>query len=293
MAARTFSECASDPFSTSWEERSFFQLSCIFRLTLSTWIAFSESLIVHLICFCAVSAFQIGSFISMFALLVEAGSANTRFAASLLCRLSFTVGVPLCAPLALIFENWRHLVLAISCLIFLGLFTSLLFHLLLDTRDFKNVFGLPGFKSAENNEKKIEKENPQRSTKPMDTSDTWKHQTLCVRLVILTLHWICVNSLNYGLTFGAEMPEQNIYIFVVTLGLSGLVGNISGFILLKYFGRKTIAVTALAFSASCYLACAFIPLSNKAIILAITFSARAALELFFILCYLWTTVILL
>ncbi|XP_063715728.1 solute carrier family 22 member 1-like [Symsagittifera roscoffensis] len=105
--------------------KKFFQLSCIFGLTLSTWIAFSESFIVHLICFCAVSAFEIGSFISMFALLVEAGSANTRFAASLLCRLSFTVGVPLCAPLALIFENWRHLVLAISCLIFLGLFTSL------------------------------------------------------------------------------------------------------------------------------------------------------------------------
>ena len=301
-------------------------------------MAFSESLIVHLICFCAVSAFELGAVISMFALVVEAGSANSRFAASLLSGLSFTVGVPLCAPLAMIFENWRHLVLAISCLIFLGLFVSLFIDesprwlwaegryeevfdsvkkayrlknesvppetkkvfaaLILKgndkkgmissiTRDFKNVFGLPWFKGAENNEKKYSKEeNPQFSTKSIWL--IWKYPTLCVRLVILTLHWICVNSLYYGLTFGAEMLEQNIYIFVVTQGLSGLVGNISGFIFLKYFGRKTIAVAALAFSASCYLACAFISLSNVAVILAITFSARAALELFFILCYLWT-----
>ena len=151
--------------------------------------------------------------------------------------------------------------------------------------DFKNVFCL------NTNFQKDSKspENEHGNDKNYSILDIRNYPRLAARLVFLAMHWVCVNTLYYGLSFGAEMFHQNVYVFVLTQGFAGLIGGIFGLFLLNFAGRKTLAIANLKFAGACYLACVFIPLSKKFIILVITFSAKISLEFFFVLCYLWTS----
>merc|ERR1711894_232333 len=119
--------------------------------------------------------------------------------------------------------------------------------------------------------------------------DIFGYSRLSVRLILLAMHWVCANTMYYGLSFGAEMFNQNVYIFVMTQGVAGIIGSFLGLFALNFVGRRTLSCATLVFAGICYVACVFIPLSESGIILLITSSAKVSLELFFLICYLWTS----
>jgi len=119
--------------------------------------------------------------------------------------------------------------------------------------------------------------------------DIFGYSRLTIRLILLAMHWVCANTMYYGLSFGAEMFNQNVYIFVMTQGVAGIIGSFLGLFALNFVGRRTLSCATLVFAGICYVACVFIPLSESGIILLITSSAKVSLELFFLICYLWTS----
>ena len=116
----------------------------------------------------------------------------------------------------------------------------------------------------------------------------FRYPRLLFRLIVLSIHWSCANTLYYGLAFGADILKQNVYLYVFTQGLGGFIGSVLGFFTFKIFGRKTVSILSVVVSSICVMLCIFIPLTETYIILAITSLAKVTLELFFLLCYLWT-----
>ena len=157
--------------------------------------------------------------------------------------------------------------------------------------DLKNLLGQNSLKKLDG----FDKNKKQNSS----IFQVFRYPRLCLRLVLLSLHWVAVNTLYYGLSFGAQMFKQDTHIYVLSQGLAGAAGATVGLFLLNFVGRKPSAIGILIFAGLCYLSCVFVlQISHifsynssveSALILVITFSAKLSLEFLFVLCYLWTS----
>ena len=339
-----------------------FRIATLLASSCEMIMALTTSLTVHLVTWCTISAILMSSMVGLFALSAEQVPANYRHIIAAIVSVIFSISLPLCAPLAYAFPDWRHLVMAISGMMFLCFLVSFqidesvrwlwsqkryeevfillekayklsgqalpeetretfdelipkglrkLSFLRRNIKDAKLVVGIPngretvdqkGVREARqnghyesnlnNNKREIdlkEEKLTENVEKTYSIIDIFGYHRLSFRLMILAMHWVCANTMYYGLSFGAEMFDQNVYIFVMTQGIAGVIGSVLGFFMLNFIGRKYISVSTLVFAGICYIACIFIPLSESTVILLITSSAKVSLELFFLICYLWTS----
>ena len=287
-------------------------------------LALSKSLLLHFVSWFLNGAFLMSAYVGKFTLSAEVARSNSRHIWSMILNFFSAVSIILCAPLAYAFQDWRHLVLAISFLSFLGAFVLLF----IDesprwqwsqsryseaAATIGKAYRLSNTNVPTETQNKLSKisENFEqqkhgffsaiklsfrrvfgkapRQIKTESIFRIYKHPRLLFRLSFLAIQWTCANALYYGLSFGAEMFQQNVYIFVMTQGVACVVGNILGFFLMNSFGRKTIGAITLLFAGVCYYACGFISLSNTGIILTISFAAKISLEIYFMICYIWTS----
>ena len=149
--------------------------------------------------------------------------------------------------------------------------------------DFRRVFNF-----AEKTDKTTAENSDTDSKKQYSVIDIFKHRVLSIRMILLALHWVCVNCLFYAILFGASMFKQNVHVYALFQGFGSFSGCVLGILLLNFFGRKTMVIFCLNFAGLVFFTCIFIPTSWQFTTLFLAFVGKVVLQLFFQLCYQWT-----
>ena len=149
--------------------------------------------------------------------------------------------------------------------------------------DVKRIFNFD-----ETNATDTKEVSTQASKRQYSVIDIFKYRRLAVRMILLALHWVCVNCLYYGVLFGASLFKQNVHIYALLQGFGSFLGCIIGAILLRFLGRKPIVLSCLFFVGTTFSVLIFVPQSWKYVILFFAFSGKVCLQIFFQLCYQWT-----
>ncbi|XP_071957175.1 organic cation transporter protein-like [Antedon mediterranea] len=277
-------------------------LAILLRILTGVAMSLAPSYWFYFVCRVANGCLNIGLFISVFVYVNEFVAPSKRAFISAMANVYFCVGFLILAFLAYFIRAWRTLYLVVS--ICPGLLLLVYFFipesprwLLLQNRqeEAKNILQkIAKFSNKELPDDFIEhielKTEPtkQRPSTFASTLNIFRYSNMRRKTLILIYCWFTACLVYYGLTYGVEGLDVNVYVGICVMGVLEFFATFTTAFSIQRFGRRSMLVACLIITGTMSFINIWIPSSYAGIRTAISLTGRFFVTGTFIIAYVIT-----